>query len=73
MPLALAAMKHGDAVHHVGRVIVGEPEPHGWMVATGADGDLPEEALKAFPTGKSWRMEGSGVLSALDSWGGDGK
>lgn len=34
----------------VGRIIVGEPEPHGWTELAGADDDLPEEALKAFPT-----------------------
>lgn len=34
----------------VGRVIVGEPEAHGWAEMVGANGDLPEEALKAFPT-----------------------
>ena len=34
----------------VGRIIVGEPEPHGWTELAGADGDLSEEALKAFPT-----------------------
>jgi hypothetical protein len=33
----------------VGRIIVGEPETHGWTELAGADGDLPEEALKAFP------------------------
>lgn len=33
----------------VGRIIVGEPETHGWTKLAGADGDLPEEALKAFP------------------------
>ncbi|KQU87756.1 hypothetical protein ASD12_30340 [Mesorhizobium sp. Root102] len=34
----------------VGRIIVGEPEAHGWAEMIGANGDLPEEALKAFPT-----------------------
>ncbi|KRB30222.1 plastocyanin/azurin family copper-binding protein [Mesorhizobium sp. Root172] len=34
----------------VGRIIVGEPEAHGWPQLVGANGDLPEEALKAFPT-----------------------
>ncbi|MER9674932.1 plastocyanin/azurin family copper-binding protein [Mesorhizobium sp. M0208] len=34
----------------VGRIIVGEPEAHGWAELIGANGDLPEEALKAFPT-----------------------
>ena len=33
----------------VGRIIVGEPEPHGWTKITGAEGDLPTEALSAFP------------------------
>lgn len=33
----------------VGRVIVGEREPNGWMEMDSADGDLPEEALRAFP------------------------
>ena len=33
----------------VGRIIVGEPEPHGWTEITGAEGDLPMEALNAFP------------------------
>lgn len=33
----------------VGRIIVGEPEAHGWPQLLGANGDLPEEALKAFP------------------------
>ena len=32
----------------VGRIIVGEPT-HGWAELVGANGDLPEEALKAFP------------------------
>lgn len=34
----------------VGRIIVGEPEGHRWAEMVGANGDLPEEALKAFPT-----------------------
>lgn len=34
----------------VGRIIVGEPEVHGWSEMVGANGDLPEETLKAFPT-----------------------
>ncbi|MER9180324.1 plastocyanin/azurin family copper-binding protein [Mesorhizobium sp. M0767] len=34
----------------VGRIIVSEPEAHGWAEMVGANGDLPEEALKAFPT-----------------------
>jgi hypothetical protein len=34
----------------VGRIIVGEPEAHGWADMAGAIGDLPEEALEAFPT-----------------------
>ncbi len=33
----------------VGRLIVGEPELHGWTEMAVADGDLPEEALNAFP------------------------
>ncbi|WP_192259820.1 plastocyanin/azurin family copper-binding protein [Mesorhizobium caraganae] len=33
----------------VGRIVVGEPT-HGWTEPVGANGDLPEEALKAFPT-----------------------
>jgi plastocyanin len=33
----------------VGRIIVGEPVPHGWMELAGTDGDLPVEALNAFP------------------------
>lgn len=33
----------------VGRIIVGGPEAHGWTELVGANGDLPEEALKAFP------------------------
>ena len=32
----------------VGRIIVGEPT-HGWAELVGANGNLPEEALKAFP------------------------
>jgi hypothetical protein len=34
----------------VGRIVVGEPEPHGWMELAGANGDLPREALQAFPS-----------------------
>ena len=34
----------------VGRIIVGEPEEHGWAEMVGTNGDLPEEALNAFPT-----------------------
>ncbi len=34
----------------VGRIIVGEPEPHGWMQLAGTNGDLPGEALQAFPS-----------------------
>lgn len=34
----------------VGRVLVGEPAPDGWTVMNTTDGDLPEEALRAFPT-----------------------
>ncbi|MBZ9889126.1 hypothetical protein LB559_14375 [Mesorhizobium sp. BR1-1-3] len=34
----------------VGRIIVGEPEVHGWSEMVGANGDLAEETLKAFPT-----------------------
>ncbi|SJM34658.1 MULTISPECIES: plastocyanin/azurin family copper-binding protein [Mesorhizobium] len=33
----------------VGRIIVGEPETHSWTELVGTNGDLPEEALKAFP------------------------
>ncbi|MBZ9710410.1 hypothetical protein LB543_27310 [Mesorhizobium sp. ESP7-2] len=33
----------------VGRIIVGAPEAHGWTELVGANGDLPEKALKAFP------------------------
>lgn len=33
----------------VGRIVVGTPAGHGWIEAEGADGDLPEIALKAFP------------------------
>ena len=33
----------------VGRIIVGEPEMHGWTELVGTNGDLPEVALKAFP------------------------
>jgi plastocyanin len=33
----------------VGRIVVGEPEAHDWTELTGAKGDLPEEAVKAFP------------------------
>ncbi|RWG82882.1 MAG: hypothetical protein EOQ69_15200 [Mesorhizobium sp.] len=33
----------------VGRIIVGAPETHHWTELVDADGDLPEEALKAFP------------------------
>jgi plastocyanin len=34
----------------VGRIIVGGPEPHGWMETAGANGDLPDVALQAFPS-----------------------
>jgi plastocyanin len=34
----------------VGRIIVGAPGQGGWMAAADADGDLPEVALKAFPS-----------------------
>ncbi|WP_189401603.1 MULTISPECIES: plastocyanin/azurin family copper-binding protein [unclassified Mesorhizobium] len=34
----------------VGRIIVGEPVKNGWIQLDGANGDLPEEALEAFPT-----------------------
>ena len=34
----------------VGRIIVGEPEPHGWTEVAVVDGDLPKEALNAFPS-----------------------
>lgn len=34
----------------VGRIIVGGPEPHGWMEVAGANGDLPDVALQAFPS-----------------------
>ena len=34
----------------VGRIIVGEPAKNGWTQLDGANGDLPEEALEAFPT-----------------------
>jgi plastocyanin len=33
----------------VGRIVVGEPEAHDWTELTEAKGDLPEEAVKAFP------------------------
>ncbi|MET3594706.1 plastocyanin [Mesorhizobium shonense] len=33
----------------VGRIIVGAPEAHDWSEMVGADGDLPEAALRAFP------------------------
>ena len=33
----------------VGRIVVGRPEAHDWTELTGANGDLPEEAVKAFP------------------------
>jgi plastocyanin len=33
----------------VGRILVGAPEPDGWMETAGAEGDLPEQALRAFP------------------------
>ncbi|MBB5535644.1 plastocyanin/azurin family copper-binding protein [Rhizobium giardinii] len=34
----------------VGRIIVGEPEPHGgWMELVAASRGVPDEALKAFP------------------------
>jgi plastocyanin len=38
-----------EHVGMVGRIIVGGPETRGWIEQAGADGDLPEEALKAFP------------------------
>lgn len=34
----------------IGRIIVGEPVPHGWMERAGVEGDLPVEALNGFPT-----------------------
>jgi hypothetical protein len=34
----------------VGRVLVGELEPGSWTEMNRTDGDLPEEALRAFPT-----------------------
>jgi plastocyanin len=34
----------------VGRIIVGQPKADGWAEMVGANGDLPEEALNAFPT-----------------------
>ncbi|MFC0807283.1 plastocyanin/azurin family copper-binding protein [Ensifer sp. P24N7] len=35
----------------VGRIIVGEPEPHGgWMKAIASGSGLPDQTLKAFPT-----------------------
>lgn len=34
----------------VGRIVVGEPQPHGWMELAGANGDLPKEALQSFPS-----------------------
>lgn len=34
----------------VGRIIVGSPEPQGWPNGTASEGDLPEAALRAFPT-----------------------
>ncbi|BCH25491.1 plastocyanin/azurin family copper-binding protein [Mesorhizobium sp. L-8-3] len=34
----------------VGRIVVGEPEPHGWMELAGANGELPGKALQAFPS-----------------------
>ena len=33
----------------VGRIIVGAPNPNGWMQIGGADGDIPNVALQAFP------------------------
>jgi plastocyanin len=33
----------------VGRLIVGDPAADGWLQDAGADGDLPEIALNAFP------------------------
>jgi plastocyanin len=34
----------------VGRIVVGAPEKPGWLGNAGADTDLPEIALKAFPS-----------------------
>lgn len=34
----------------VGRIIVGGPEPEDWMEMADADSDLPEIALRAFPS-----------------------
>ncbi len=34
----------------VGRIIVGSPEPPGWTNGPSSDGDLPDAALRAFPT-----------------------
>lgn len=33
----------------VGRIVVGEPQAHEWTELAGANGGLPEEALRAFP------------------------
>ena len=34
----------------VGRIIVGSPETRGWTNEPSSDGDLPDAALRAFPT-----------------------
>ncbi|HEX5078869.1 MAG TPA: plastocyanin/azurin family copper-binding protein [Geminicoccaceae bacterium] len=33
----------------VGRIVVGAPDAQAWMAAGGAEGDMPEVALQAFP------------------------
>ncbi|PBC03817.1 hypothetical protein CK220_14030 [Mesorhizobium sp. WSM3860] len=42
----------------VGRIIVGEPEKHGWTEQAAVSGDLPKEALKAFPSVEDIMMNG---------------
>lgn len=42
----------------VGRIIVGGPELHGWMELAGANGDLPDVALQAFPSVKDIVQKG---------------
>ena len=34
----------------VGRIIVGSPQPQGWMKENGIDDEMPELALQAFPS-----------------------
>ena len=43
----------------VGRIVVGAPDPQGWLAAGGADGDIPELALQAFPADEEIMAKGA--------------